>query len=444
MIPATGRSVQPVASTSKQHLNAAKQAKFSKYGGVQVDASKSGSARCAATVHSILGVTERALTKLPVNERAKMMARVALADTRVVEVFVNQKTGSMTPTGKFSTPTIGELRAVVDRLLPALSKHQEEEEDKQGAETKLPEISVLEGVDIGALQATLTSEQRAMVQVASNFNCLEVPSAYSKPDGGKLVDMASADHTQGPAAVFGTLSAYLLRTHFCFQNDSDQQQDEAFETGVCQVDSNQVKEEQQQIIRLPQRGGVDPATNVNLLQNVREYCGVPVTGKLTLSGSETPMPLTEDSLQAVVDRVCVGLHTDCPVLFGRRAADKHQQQQQVFELKPRASTAIKSKTVELPVWNEVDHVLSASINMCKPGVHRLEGEGYDGSGLLQICRCLLRAAYEGAYLSAIARQRKDLCVHEQPLLLDILRRCYSSCGLFISFQMPLLFDLHWF
>ena len=106
--------------------------------------------------------------------------------------------------GRFECPTVAELRR---RLA----------EQQHVAVESFP-ITVADGVDIGRLQASLTTEDRALVQVASNFNALEVPSRGVPPDYGGLVTGYATDSTQGPAASFGVPAASLLRAHFPFHD----------------------------------------------------------------------------------------------------------------------------------------------------------------------------------------------------------------------------------
>lgn len=94
--------------------------------------------------------------------------------------------------GRFSTPSIGELRRLASR---------------QGADAKL-RLFVLDGAspgtDIGALQAT--SPPESLFQVASQFNCLESPGAH-------VTDVTSYlhDSTQGPRASISALPGTLVR-----------------------------------------------------------------------------------------------------------------------------------------------------------------------------------------------------------------------------------------
>jgi hypothetical protein len=113
------------------------------------------------------------------------------------------------------------------------------------------------------------------------------------------------------------------------------------------------------------------------------------------------VPGGNDAVQldaSFVSRVRVGLHTDCPVLFGRAHG-------QVFATQP---WGVRTEYV--------DHVLSASVNLRAPGARLQSAEAEalrqlkqsDAAPLRRLCRGLLRAAYEGAYLAAIVRRRRAL------------------------------------
>ena len=152
------------------------------------------------------------------------------------------------PYGTFNTPTLAVLEALI-RDLPALN-------------TKCT-FEIRENIDVGNLR----TERNSMVQVASNFNCLEFP-ARDYLNNGYLVEKAHLDSTQGPAACFGPLAAYLYRAHF-----------------------------------------IPP---VNLLDQVTEYLDTPIGGKITLTGKEKE--ITED----IIPRIKIGLHTEVEVLYNRQ------------------------------------------------------------------------------------------------------------------------------
>ena len=77
----------------------------------------------------------------------------------------------------------------------------------------------LHGVEVSALQASVEASQGPhMFQVASNFNCLEVPSANGAPDEGDFCTELMLDHTQGPAAASGAAVSALIRAHAAFYN----------------------------------------------------------------------------------------------------------------------------------------------------------------------------------------------------------------------------------
>lgn len=199
-------------------------------------------------VKQIIGIDESDLVKLDSDERLEYISG---------DSFVHSGDYHVTPIGQFETIKLVDLKELVD--------------NSDTSESIRP-LEVKEGVDIGVLQSSLRTEDRAMVQVASNFNCLEVPSRHFLPNRGDLVEGAHTDCTQGPAACFGPLAAYLYRAHF-------------YEGGK----------------------------QVNLLRHVTDYFGTPVNGKLTLDGSEKPI----NDCDKVADLVELGLHTNAAIIYGR-------------------------------------------------------------------------------------------------------------------------------
>lgn len=126
-------------------------------------------------------------------------------------------------------------------------------------------FEISENTDIG----NLSLHQESMVQVASNFNCLEFPSP-SYVNTGYLVEKAHRDSTQGPAACFGPLAAYLYRAHF-----------------------------------------IPP---INLLEHVEDYFGTLRGGKIQLSGREKEI----ENVDEVTDNIMIGLHMDAEMLYNRQ------------------------------------------------------------------------------------------------------------------------------
>jgi len=138
-------------------------------------------------VKKILGIPENELVKLENNEHLIV---------RYSKMFINCENYETTNYGYFETKSIKELRELV-------------EENSQQIQNTVP-FEILQGLDIGDYKV----ERNSLVQVASNFNCLELPNRKSNPFSGYLVEDAHLDYTQGPAACFGPLSGYLYRTHF--------------------------------------------------------------------------------------------------------------------------------------------------------------------------------------------------------------------------------------
>lgn len=256
--------------------------------------------------------------------------------------FVNSSTGQQWSAGKFERKTLEELEQEISSI----------PRDDELVE-RVPLLRVIEGCDIGELQAKLKTEDRAMVQIASNFNCLENPSRGCLPDYGNLVEKYCIDATQGPAASFGVPAASLLRAHYAFYDAS----------------------------KPPTSWGQSKSQQVDLLQNVRAYFGTCVNGKATLTGEEELLPT--EKMDETAGRIQVGIHSDAEVVFGRTP---FRDRIQILDERPL-----------------VDQVLSASMNWNSPGVMPSEEK------LLQLTRAALRAAYRGAYLAAISRGRHLLC-----------------------------------
>jgi hypothetical protein len=334
---------------------------------------------------TVLGIPEAALVAiLDPHERHTRFVRAEQ------HCFVNEATGCWISYGDFYTPTIASLRQrVAAARVPSNStKNKNTTGVLRGwfgkpttKTTPPPPLSTRSGVDIGALQGTLTTSDEAMVQVASNFNCLENPTRHSRLDTGQFVDKAYVDCTQGPAAVFGTTSAYLYRCHFYQGGQS-----------------------------LSRRNDNDDAPVVNLLQHTRAYFGTPHNGKLTLTGDESILE-TEAQIDAAASLVCIGLHHDCPILFGRTKRDVVYNTPQISTRKSNIAGQEKeddtSDNKNGPLFLEyplVDHVLNASINLHDYGT----SQQHDPTAIANLTRALLRAAYEGVYLAAILRQRRKL------------------------------------
>jgi len=193
-----------------------------------------------------------------------------------------------------------------------------------------------------------------MVQIASNFNCLEVPCRSHVPCTGNLVEGYAKDSTQGPAASFGVPAASLFRAHFPFS---------AAGTDSC-------------------TWGQTAERQIELLSDVRDFFGTCVNGKVTLTGGERA--LSSDAVADVSSAIRVGVHTDAQVVFGR---SKHAAGQVCLLPAP---------------WAFVDQVLAASVNWGDAGLCPSHAH------LERLTRAALRASYDGAYLAAISRKRQVL------------------------------------
>lgn len=276
-------------------------------------------------VESIIGIKESDLVNLDSDSRLEFINGYT---------FINNTTYKPTPIGIFRTLSLMELR-----------QSQLDKSEKKLESQSCP-LEVWENIDIGELQSRIKTSDKAMVQVASNFNCLEVPSKYMPPHYGNLIEKAHKDSTQGPAACFGPLAAYLYRAHFYEFSDGS----------LGQTGENQI----------------------NLLEDASNYFGFPPNGKFELRGDEDMI----ESIDEVTSLIKIGLHSDAAIIFGRTKSGLSILLDQPYPL--------------------IDQVFSASLNLNDYGKRTSK------SNLIKICRTLLRSAYESVYLTAIQRKRKIL------------------------------------
>ena len=133
-------------------------------------------------VKSLIGITESELVSLQPEAKEQYI-------NREKSVFINK----FTPYGYFQIKTVSELRKNINDL-PNYEK------------STLCTFEILEDIDIGNIKV----QDKSMVQVASNFNCLEIPNRDYDRNCGYLVEKSHLDSTQGPAACFGPLAGSWL------------------------------------------------------------------------------------------------------------------------------------------------------------------------------------------------------------------------------------------
>merc|ERR1712178_138370 len=193
--------------------------------------------------------------------------------------FKNAKTGRLWPMGTVEWPSVSEMR----RRIEALPKDRDK--------TQECPLQVIDNTDIGKYQASLCTDDKAMVQIASNFHCLENGNPRTPADCGFLVEGYAQDCTQGPAAAFGVPAASLLRAHYAFKAEGSP----------------------------PEQWG-QGSRDVNLLEDIcgeGNYCGTCINGKALLLGKEKA--IKTDEISDCADQVRIGLHCDAQVVFTRGA-----------------------------------------------------------------------------------------------------------------------------
>ncbi|MGC5627400.1 hypothetical protein ACPYO6_04000 [Georgenia sp. Z1344] len=238
--------------------------------------------------------------------------------------------------GRFSTPTIGELRR------RAVDAGESGATARSGERGSSPVLSVLHGggttADIGALQAFAAGG--TLFQVASQFNCLESP-------GPSLVPVADylSDPTQGPRASIGAFPGTLLR-HYAAPDGAG---------GTFE-----------------QRAG----RQVDLLADaLPAHLGAVRSGYLSAQYL-ADLPAVAEALAERFEDIRVGVQDDVEVVLG---AGWHGR----VDGRPR-----------------IAQVLTAAL------AHGGYGDGATTGAHLDVMRQLLRAAYLGTLLGALATGRE--------------------------------------
>lgn len=278
-------------------------------------------------------------------------------------MVTNAATGAAWPAGAFKVHTVRELSALAagrgDSTAPTSTACVFE------IIARRPTASE-NHVEVSALQAAVEpGGHRHMFQVASNFNCLEVPSVRTDPAGGDHVTNLMYDSTQGPAAASGAAVAALTRCHAVFF-DPAAPDDTWGQTATHQIE-------------LLGHAALKPHFPV-------------VNGKLypfecDSEGDWWDVVKSPGAWADLIGHVGIGLHIDAPVNFARDST-------------PSAALLGCSFVRPSPV---VDQVFVAALNRRAFGVSKLPREE-----TLSKMRFLLQAAYEGTYAAAVAREVKVL------------------------------------
>lgn len=104
--------------------------------------------------------------------------------------------------GNFETFSISELKDKIKHLKKSIKKVNLVVKYRKSFDN-------MNSFDTSALQ--FDSEEGTLFQVASNFNCIEIPRAEYNPFNGRFLTMQMLDCTQGPSASGGAAFGSILR-----------------------------------------------------------------------------------------------------------------------------------------------------------------------------------------------------------------------------------------
>uniref|UniRef100_A0A0G4HQF2 Uncharacterized protein n=1 Tax=Chromera velia CCMP2878 TaxID=1169474 RepID=A0A0G4HQF2_9ALVE len=113
--------------------------------------------------------------------------------------------------GEFTTPSVGELAAMLTAL-PAAITEEDKEKETEGKEKKKSNLAFLNITGDVRTFHRLPENAGAVFQVASQFNCLEMVGPGVTPQHG--VTGYAMDHTQGPACALSCPAGTVYRNYF--------------------------------------------------------------------------------------------------------------------------------------------------------------------------------------------------------------------------------------
>jgi len=154
----------------------------------------------------------------------------AVLPDRMLKSLAN---GQQWTIGTFSTPTLRELRRKDEEMKsgPAAELRRKDKEMKSGPAAEQEH----RGLRFSAIEADVVdlhqdvSNLHATFQVASQFNCLEMPSDSYTPAAG--ITGYVKDRTQGPACALCTAPALLYRNYWHGQLDNLDEMSSALQDG---------------------------------------------------------------------------------------------------------------------------------------------------------------------------------------------------------------------
>lgn len=197
------------------------------------------------------------------------------------EELVALANGSRFRVGRFSTPTLAQLR--------------EETRGMKPGRLRVTHEAIGDVLELHALEPN----EGALFQVASQFNCLEFMSPRQTPEAG--VTCYANDPTQGPACALACAAATVVRNYF------------------AEVDGQVGQTRERQIDNLA--GVLAALGDAGALVEVRN--GYTFAGPQGLDGLAAAIDAAD--LDALRGAVRVGLQTDVEVTFARRPQQRFER-----------------------------------------------------------------------------------------------------------------------
>lgn len=279
--------------------------------------------------------------------------------------------------------------------------------------------------DTSALQYDCPPHCRTLFQVASNYNCLELGKPWGNPFNGTYLNGLMIDSTQGPSAAAGAGAGAIMRTSIHKWGPLDDRPALAPVDTTDVIDLNLAR----QSVRSPtDYSKTEMGGYINLLSDVPELANIAVNGKL-YNNKKTSKILPSNSTMddAWIYNIKVGIQEGVRAQYYRGPYRCHDG----YCIYNKDGTRIDQVYTSTCI---IDSSKSANDNFTK---------------------AMLKAAYDGTYLTAVAQQSRRLVLtfigghafnNPMRLIIQAIVDAHEKYGQYLHSQCKIvlpIYDTNW-
>jgi hypothetical protein len=349
----------------------------------------------------IMGITEKQFHELSYDDRERHIDRKS-------GCLVNIANKAKFPYGQLSLVSITELEKQIDnnkeKPIDNKKKDDEDEEEEDKNSSKDPIVfNVLStrqkctshtslSTNISTVQVRKTFKG-ALVQIASNFNCIE---------GGAIpvnMDRYCEKMAQGECAALGAMAAAIYRTYYTIHSDNKIVDNEPDQVKKA-IKNPSVFSKIKQLFFNKKFFIGQQESQLNLLDRC---CLSLHRGYLSKESYEKILKTNWNSKPNFYKQILVGIHSNIQPTFKNiiPISSGKMDAQIINEEKRSKSRIYQLLTATINKRKIIDYAMSEEGG-------RTKGKGYWEENLAYFTKGCLQAAYEGTFLAAIAHNKKTV------------------------------------